>query len=461
MTESVFQRCGAWLSGLAPEAMPEAARTTAKRAVLDLLGVAAAGSGHDLAGRLEQYLVAAGLDGGPCRLFGSTRRARPEAAALLNSAVGHVLDFDDSSNTLLGHPTTVIVPALLALADIRPTSGLELLTAYGAGFEVAAHLARQVNDAHYGRGWHPTATLGVFASAAAAARLLGLDAGRSAHALEIASACAAGLRAHFGTHMKPVQVGNASRNGVTAALLASVGIEGGASAFEHGQGFGAVYNGEDGFGAEPFDDSPRRHWDLVDPGLAIKQYPCCASTHPAIDAAVDLLTQLDGCTIERIGVRLHPRRLRHTDNPDPKTTLEAKFSVQYVVASTLHAGPVGLRDFTPDALARPGVRALLDRTEAAPFPPEECGPDHYAGEVRLELAGGRTLRRRVDRARGRDIHTALTDDEVRRKFVSCAEPVLGSTVAGALLERITSLEEMQDVSSLTEALAFGVRGDVP
>src|SRR5690606_3350522 len=231
-------------------------------------------------------------------------RASAEHAALYNAAIGHVLDFDDSSDTLLGHPTVVLLPPLLALADSRKTTGRDLITAYAAGLEVAAHIARQVNVAHYERGWHPTArdvitanatglevaapiappanvthyesgahptaTLGIFGAAAASAKLLGLDAAAISRALAIVSAAPSGLRAHFGTHMKSVQDGEAARRGLGAALLAAAGVAGNRTAFEHSQGYGAVYNGEDGFRQEPFDSSPSRRWDLVDPGLAIK-----------------------------------------------------------------------------------------------------------------------------------------------------------------------------------------------
>lgn len=451
-----FDQIATWVDGLTHDAIPADARRNAERAVLDLLGVSIAGTTHELASLLARYLEASGLTSDPaCGLIGRPERASAEGATLYNAAIGHVLDFDDSSDTLGGHPTVVTLPALLAISETRTVTGAELLTAYVAGVEVAAHIANQVNIAHYERGWHPTATLGIFGCAAASAKLLGLDAAGIARALSVASASPSGMRAHFGTPMKSVQVGEAARGGLRSALLAAAGIGGHSAAFEHEQGFGAVYNGEDGFRSEPFDVSSTRRWDIIEPGLVLKQYPCCASAHPAVDAALDLRDEVqDVNDIDEVRIRLHPRRLRHTDNPHPRTPLQGKFSVQYLVATALATGAVTLQDFTTDAMARRDVGRLLDRTTAEAFPPEEYGPDHYAGEVTLHLADGATLRRRVDKARGRGTKFALTEREIVGKFRACVEPVLGDAKVDAMLDAVNSLATMSDVRILV-ALTTG------
>jgi 2-methylcitrate dehydratase PrpD len=445
-----FEQIAAWVDGITFDAIPGDATRNAERAVLDLLGVSIAGTTHELTTLLGRYLGASGLTAdASCGLIGRSERASAEGATLYNAAIGHVLDFDDSSDTLGGHPTVVMLPALLAISETRTVTGAELLTAYVAGVEVAAHIANQVNIAHYERGWHPTATLGIFGCAAASAKLLGLDATGISRALSIASASPSGLRAHFGTHMKSVQVGEAARSGLRSALLAAADIVGHPAAFEHEQGFGAVYNGEDGFRSAPFDASPTRRWDIIEPGLVVKQYPCCASAHPAVDAVLDLRDEvgdIDG--IAEIRIRLHPRRLRHTDNPHPRTPLQGKFSVQYLVATALSTGAVTLHDFTAQAMGRRQVGQLLDRTKAEAFPPEEYGPDHYAGEVTLHLADGSTLRRRVEKARGRGTEFALSDREIIGKFRSCAAPVLGDAKVDAMLDAVNSLSTMSDVREL-------------
>jgi 2-methylcitrate dehydratase PrpD len=455
-TTAFFAHIARWVEALSYDDLPAEARRTSRHAVLDLLGVSIAGSTHELAGILESYLEASGLTTDPaCGLIGRSERASAEGATMFNAAIGHVLDFDDSSDTLGGHPTVVMLPALLALSETRPVSGRDLLTAYAAGIEVGAHIANQVNIAHYERGWHPTATLGIFGCAAASAKLLGLDAVGIARALSIASAFPSGLRAHFGTSMKSVQVGEAARGGLRSALLAQAGVSGNPNGFEHEQGFGVAYNGDDGFRQAPFEASDARTWDLIEPGLVIKQYPCCASAHPAVDAALDLRHDLsDEAAIEAIRIRLHPRRLRHTNNPQPTSPLAGKFSVQYLVATALATGAVTLQDFSDEAMARPEVNRLLSMTHAEAFPPDEYGPDHYAGEVMLTLVDGSTPRRRIEKARGRGTVLALSDSEIVGKFLACVEPVMGATRADAILEAVRSLDTATDVAALV-ALATG------
>ena len=450
-----FASIGPWVADLTFDGLPDPAKQAVEHAVIDLIGVSIAGSRDELADRILDYLTTSSLGvDRSCTLVGRSQRAGIEGAALFNAVIGHVLDFDDSSDTRGGHPTVVMLPSLMALAEARGSTGRDLLTAYAGGVEAAAHIAGQVNIAHYERGWHPTATLGIFGTAAASAKLLGLDGDGIAAALSIASAGPSGMRAHFGTHMKSVQVGEAARKGLTAALLAEAGVRGAPTAFEHEQGFGAIYNGEAGFRREPFDASSDRTWDLMKPGLTIKQYPCCASSHPAVDAALDLRDELPtGRSIDRIRIRLHPRRLRHTDQPDPSTPLEGKFSVQYVVATALATGGVTLGDFTPEALHRRDVRALLERTSAEVFPPEEYGPDHYAGEVHLTLDDGSVLHRRVPKARGRGTEYALSDAEITQKFRNCVEPVLGAERCAQLLDAIRKLPDAADIGQLMALVA--------
>jgi len=165
--------------------------------------------------------------------------------------------------------------------------GRDFIAAYVAGFETETRIARAVNFHHYDKGWHPTATLGVFGAAAAAARLSGLSAAQTATALAIAASFASGLKANFGTMTKPLHVGQCAQNGVMAALLAREGMTASHDAFEHRQGFFDVFNGVGNYDA----GAVLRDWaeplDIVTPGIAIKRYPCCGSTHPAIDAMLD------------------------------------------------------------------------------------------------------------------------------------------------------------------------------
>src|SRR5712692_5878072 len=255
--------------------LPPDALYWAKVGILDTVGVTLAGALEPCATFLAQVIRP---HSGPSVVFGSPRTAAALDAALINGTAAHALDFDDCNNTLGGHPSAPILPALFALADERLVDGRAFIVAYVAGFETECKLALGVNFHHYSKGWHATATLGVHGAAAAACHLLRLDARRTATALAIASSLASGIKAHFGTMTKPLHIGHCARNGLFAALLAADDFTANPGAFEHGQGFLDVFNG-----AGTYDiDRMLAHWgapfDIVEPGIAIKQYPCCGST---------------------------------------------------------------------------------------------------------------------------------------------------------------------------------------
>src|SRR5580704_19501924 len=170
----------------------------------------------------------AGAGGGGC----GHRRAPPLIATLINGTAAHALDFDDVSNSLGGHPSAPIVPALFALADQGDCTGQAFIAAYVAGFETETRIARGVHFHHYEKGWHPTATLGVFGATAACCHLMRLTAAQTAQALAIAASFASGIKANFGTMTKPLHVGHTTRNGLFATLLAQGGFTANNAAME-------------------------------------------------------------------------------------------------------------------------------------------------------------------------------------------------------------------------------------
>jgi 2-methylcitrate dehydratase PrpD len=334
---SIAQTLAARIAALSYADLPDEARHWARIGIVDTVGVTLDGAREPCV-RIARAVSLP--SSGRALLFGHAERIRATDAALVNGTAAHALDFDDCSNTLGGHPSAPILPALFALADEARASGRDLMTAYVAGFETLARIARAVNFHHYDKGWHPTATLGVFGACAASARLMRLTPEQTATALSVAASFSSGLKANFGTMTKPLHVGHAARNGLLAAMLAREGFTAGDEAFEHRQGFFNVYNGADHFDAH----AALAHWadplDIVEPGIAIKQYPCCGSTHPAIDAMLTLVAQheLKAGDVERVVSWTHSRRLQHTNRPEPNSALDAKFSVQYCVARALAQG---------------------------------------------------------------------------------------------------------------------------
>lgn len=422
----------------------------ARVGVLDTVGVTLAGAVEPCATILAQALSGAE---GPSVVFGTAARRHPLDAALINGTASHALDFDDCNNTLGGHPSVPILPALFALADETGATGPDFITAYVAGFEVETKLAMSVHFHHYTKGWHPTSTLGVFGAAAACAKLMGLDAPGIATALALAASGSSGLKANFGTMTKPMHVGRCAREGLLAARLARAGFTAnGKDVFEHPQGFFEVYNGQGNY--DPA--RSRAAWgdplDILEPGIAIKQYPCCGSTHPAIDCAIDIAQQhrISSQDIAGVEVWIHARRLQHTNRPHPVSGLDAKFSLQYVVARALTDGFVALEHFEGDAFRDAHIAALMARVHVAPYGESQFdASNHFGGEVVVTMRDGRRLHAKVEQPLGRTSANPLPHERLRKKFDLCAARVLGDAAIAAAGDAIERLETLADVREIT------------
>lgn len=442
------------INALSFDELPPEAIHWAKVGLLDFIGVTLAGS-REPATRFA--LEALGTPAaGTAALFGMSRRVGALDAALTNGTAAHALDFDDCNNTFGGHPSVPILPALFALADESGASGGDFLTAYVTGFEVETKIALAVHFHHYMKGWHPTATLGVFGAAAASAKLMGLDDERTATALAIAASFASGLKANFGTMVKPLHVGHCTRNGLYAARLARAGFTAGPAAFEHKQGFFNVFNGEGTYDASRILGRWGDPFDIVNPGIAIKQYPCCGSTHPALDAMLELARrhQLTPGGIDRIDAWIHARRLEHTNRPDPASELDAKFSLQYCLARAATERKILLEHFEGDAYRDAAVRGLMSRVHVAPYTTEQFPADnHFGAEVRVRTSGGENLACKVDQPLGRTSANPLPPELLKEKFENCGLRALRPAQVAALYAATQRFETVPDVRELTTIIA--------
>lgn len=426
---------------------------TARDAILDTIGVTLAGAGEPA---VQATMRATGLAGdGSATIFGSATRASALDAALINGVASHALDFDDCSNTLGGHPSAPIIPALWAYGETTGCSGSDFIAAYVAGVEVETRIGRAVNFHHYEKGWHPSSTLGVFGAAGACSHLMKLDTGQMAHALALAASMASGIKANFGTMAKPYHIGHCSRNGLFAALLAREGMTANAGAMTDPQGFFEVYNGAGHYDADRVLDGWADPLDIVEPGIAFKRHPCCASTHPAIDALL-ALREAHGFTEADVGSVLswtHPRRLAHTNRPQPATGLDGKFSVQYVLARALVHGIVSLEHFSDAAVADSALREVMSRITAAPHPQARMDTtEHFFAEVTVTLRDGTSLHHRVERPVGRDRDHPLPRGALNAKFLDCAAPGLGADQAMALLSTLLILPDAASLADLSAML---------
>src|SRR5687767_12241388 len=354
---TITEQLGEFVISAAP---PAEARARAAAAVLDTVGVILAGASEPASQSVQRVVAAEG--GAGCQVFGASASSSPTGAALANGTAAHALDYDDMCFVSLAHPSAPLVPAAFAAAEVARASGAALLDAYVVGFEIEGRLGALMNPQHYQRGWHCTSTLGTIGAAAAACRLLGLDALAAGHALAIAASEASGLKENFGTMVKPLHAGLAARNGVLAALLARDGMTASGVAIEGPQGFLRAMDSQDsGIDAAIADLGSR--WEILDTGITVKLYPSCAGTHPSLDLMLDVRRQ-HGFTagdVERIDIDVDSITLTGLVYDRPATELDAKFSMPFCVAAAVVDGQVGLETFEVTRLTDPDVTSVMDR----------------------------------------------------------------------------------------------------
>jgi 2-methylcitrate dehydratase PrpD len=421
--------------------------------VLDTVGVTLAGASEP-ASRIVRDMVAA-EGGDACVVFGTPVRASAGGAALANGTAAHALDYDDMCFVSLAHPSAPLVPAILAAAEVSGATGRAVLDAYIVGFEIEARLGALMNPRHYQRGWHCTSTLGTIGAAAAVSRLLGLDRAAAAHALAIAASEASGLKENFGTMVKPLHAGLAARNGVVAALLARGGLTASARALDGPQGFLAAMDSEGTALVDAALDLGAR-WEIVETGITVKLYPSCAGTHPSLDALLDLRRRerFTADEVERIDIDVDSIVPTILIYERPATGLEGKFSLPFCAAAAVVSGRVGIETFEAASLANPAVQALMARVAMRVDRSLDRGaPPLTQARVAVTLRDGRRLTQKADGARGYPAQPA-TDEELDQKFLACARRTLSEPAATRALSLIRKIEELDDVRTLTAALAI-------
>ncbi|MBV9815737.1 MAG: MmgE/PrpD family protein, partial [Alphaproteobacteria bacterium] len=414
--------------------------------VLDYYGVALAGAGDELVQLLLDELAEAG--GAPqASVIGHAARLPALSAALVNGAASHALDYDDVNMAMPGHPSVAILPALLALAELKRSSGREVITAFIAGYETACRIGAALQPGHYNLGFHSTGTVGTFGAAAACARLLGLDGEATAVALGIAGTQAAGLKSQFGTMCKPVHAGKAAQNGLLAARLAARGFSSRADIIECVQGF-ALTHGPN-FSPEAALATPEAGLHLF--ANLFKYHAACYLTHAPIECARRLGEEheLRPEAIADITLRLDASCERVCNIPAPVDGLQSKFSLRQTVAmaltgiDTASLGAYSAENARDPTLVR--VRELVELDWQDSWP-------QTVSELEIRLTDGRRLTARHDSG----IPAADIADQGRRlaaKFDALVEPVLGAPRARELRETIASLDRLADVSNLTRLAA--------
>jgi 2-methylcitrate dehydratase PrpD len=438
---TITERLGAFVASAAP---PPEARARAAAAMLDTVGVILAGAGEPASRIVQRVVAAEGGDG--CRVFGTSATASATGAALANGTAAHALDYDDMCFVSLAHPSAPLVPAAFAAAEVARASGTALLDAYVVGFEIEGRLGALMNPRHYQRGWHNTSTLGSIGAAAAACRLLGLNARATGHALAIAASEACGIKENFGTMVKPLHAGLAARNGVLAALLAREGMTASTLAIEGPQGFLRAMDSQNTGIDDAIADLGSR-WEIIDTGITVKLYPSCAGTHPSLDAILDMRRDVGftAADVERIDVEVDSITPTVLIYDRPATGLEAKFSMPFCAAAAVVDGHLGLETFETAHLADPQIKALMERVTMTVDPAFDNGaPALTQARVTIRLTGGRVMSRAANGARGYPANPA-TDAELDAKFLSCARRALSADGAQRALELLRGIASIRDM----------------
>lgn len=432
---------------------PERTRELGRQAIADTIAGMVAG-GADAVTLTVRRAAATRIGASGSRVIGGGR-ADAAQAALINGTAAHALDYDDNFRPGMSHASAVIVPALLAVADQRGSSGADLVTAYLIGLQAQAFVGLGVGYSHYVAGWHGTSTIGSIGTAAGTAWLAGLGAGGIARALTVGTSLASGVKGQFGTMVKPFHAGLAARNAVEAAELAAAGLVGRLDILEGEQGFRELYGGE-------FPDS---WWDaatitgttdhvITTVGVMPKRHPCCGSTHPVVDALLDLQAQhgFSADQVEKVDTLVGIANWRNLAYPRPTDEMQARFSMQYCVARALRKSRLELSDFTPDAIAAHGSDPLLARVGMEHYSPEaERSNPRLPHEVVVTLSSGEVLKASRAAAKG-VLADPFTEEDRRLKFIDCCAPAVGGD-AQALFRRIEALDGEADLSLLDPLFA--------
>lgn len=446
MTMDTLGHLAEWVSALERAHIPAEALETARRAFLDTLGVTLLGSRSKAARTVAKTAFENGVGTGPCSLIGFGRRADLLNTALINGTSAHADLFDDNNAPMIAHPSAPLVSALLPLAQARHIGGAEVLTAYCAGFEVGVTLGRMLNPSLYEAGWHATRVLGVIGTVAAAARLLRLDANRTAHAMGITASMASGIRQAFGTMTMALHVGLTARDGIHAALLAEGGFGADSGAFEGRFGLFRMFAGAKDVRpvaiGQPF--------ELLRSGIIVKPYPSGAPTHAAIDCALALAARVKRDDIAEVICLVHPWNAITLRDEEPRDPLQAKVSLKFCVAAALARRRVTYEEFTDSALADPEIAQLMARIVVR-ISQELPDNGEFPAELRIVTAGGSVESERRDVPRGGST-VPLSKAEIEAKFQDCARAALDPIIVGRIPSMIASLDNLDDLGKLAAVL---------
>jgi Uncharacterized protein involved in propionate catabolism len=416
----------------------------AKVFVLDCMGCIIVGSNDKATNIAKAYTEDYGGVGTSTVFGAKSFQTDAGNAALVNSIAAHTRDFDDIGRSLDGHPGSIILPTILAVGEKLNCSGMDFLGAYIVGVEAACILGKCLYKKDYPQGWESTCTIGVFGSAAASAKLMGLKNEKLTNALAIAANLSAGLRATYGTMTTDLIVGRAASNGIFCAEMAARGFGSNAFMLEGHSGFIELCTS--GLDEKLLrEEIQRKEPEVVSPGLVMKLYPSCRGTHNAIDAVLSIKDKHNICKqdVENIECICQKSALVNDLYPYPETKLQGKISMRYCVALCVLYGGVQMEDFIGGNIEDKDVIDLMQKISLTEddtyFDDAICGT-----EVIIKCVGGEIRRCKVDYAKG-EPQNPPNEEERRQKFTACAQYAYSEAGINNIIKETNSLEKIDSI----------------
>lgn len=448
--EKVTERIAEFIGG-SHDSVPQEVWEVCKLHILDTLGVLIAGSKEGITGIVGPYVQSLGC-GQEATLLTQKMKTSAPLAAFGNGVIAHALDFDDYQVPSMAHPSVTVLPAVLALGEKLKASGKACLEAYLVGMEVISRVGRAIHPVHYDRGWHATGALGALGSSSASSKLLKLDGEKTRMALGIAASMASGLRGNFGTMTKPFHAGHAARNGVESSLLASLGFTASKDILEGDLGFCSIFTDGKSFDLPKIVEGLGDSFSILSPGIGKKLYPSCAATHSFLDGIFDLIRQHDlkAQEVDSVECGIFYRLPSMLLYANPQTGLEGKFSLEFCIALALKERAVGISQFTDSKVKDPEIQGLIKRiskevTEEA----GKRGTEYPIAILTVRMKNGKSYPVRVEKRKGSPLNP-LTPDEVKEKFMDCAQLNYSSDQSRRILETVLAMERIKDIGGLTK-----------
>lgn len=462
--KTIAQEVAEFIFALKYEDIPEECVQIAKRCFIDGIGVILAGSTEPCAEACRKLAQSINGSNESSVLGNGSFKVPAEFAALVNGTAGHAHDWDDSAlskesdRSVLLHPTMQPLTALLALAERDGIGGKEILTAFIAGVDVSCKIAESIDPSHFsqGRGFHTSGTIGVFGATAAAAKLLRLDVDQIRNALGLAASMAAGIGVSHGTMAKPLHMGRSAENGITAAKLASFGMDARSEVFEGVRGYFQCFGG----GYDPAWIRGRfgNPFSVIEPGICIKPYPSGVVGHPGMDLMKELVTAHDikPEDVERVKVYtgtnvLPPGPLRYSF---AESALEGKFCVQFQMASIIARRKAGMMEFTDEFVVSPEIQELQKKIETVVDPEiEALGKGVLKFKIEIVCKDGTSESGVSEEHYRGGPDNPLTRDSLIEKFVDSSQNVLFENQANKAVVILETLEEQANLDKLLECIA--------